>query len=114
MRTTRQDEDEERETSRRNPATSARSAPGIEEARCYWTKQVRPALQNKEITPERKRKKTKNSLAPALRVSKRSLGTIVENYLDARENCLPACKRNAAVAPDDFQIVIPRRIGTCR
>jgi len=36
-----------------------------------------------------KEKEKDEELAPALRVSKRSLGVLVENYPDARENCLP-------------------------
>jgi len=36
----------------------------------------------------KKRNRTREELAPALRVSKRPLGALVENYPDARENCL--------------------------
>lgn len=61
------------------------------------TKQVRPRWKTRRSHREEKEKGKgrRTSLAPALRVSKRSLvGAIVENYLDARENCLPACERD--------------------
>lgn len=108
-------QDEEREASRMNPATSTCPTPGIETASC-WARSRSGRAEKREDHAEKEKKKEKNEELLWRRRSAFLSGLSSARSLKITWTHVKiACRRaseTTAVAPDDFQTVISRGIGT--
>jgi len=90
---TQEREQDEQHEPKAEEARNVCSAQEIEAVRCC--SMLAPSTAVKQEVHAEKEKEKDEQLAPALRVSKLCLGVLVENYPDARENCLPMHERQS-------------------